>query len=102
MSNIRKSDVKNHLSLRFRKKIFLSRPDIPPGGTTSPVGEESKANDSTESALNLSSPGGRKPVARINLKIEDSCLASAFLRSRAREREVARHAWSLFAERRSR
>lgn len=62
MSNIRKSDVKNHLSPRFRKKINLSRPDILPDATTSPVGEESKANDSTESALNLSSSGDESPL----------------------------------------
>jgi hypothetical protein len=69
MSNIRKSDVKNHLSPRFRKKIFLSRSD-PPDATTStykeqPVGAESKANDSMESALNLFPVSGRKPVASI-------------------------------------
>ena len=74
MSNIRKSDVKNHLSPRFRKKIFLSRSDIPLDTTTptykeQPAGAESKANDSIESALNLSSAGCRKPVAGITPKI---------------------------------
>jgi len=68
MSNIRKSDVKNHLSPRFRKKIFLSRSDIPLDAATStykeqPVGAESKANDSMEGAFSLSSTSERRPVA---------------------------------------
>jgi hypothetical protein len=68
MSNIRKSDVKNHLSPRFSKKIFLSQSDISPDATApphkEPLGAGTEATDSTESALNLSSASGPKPVER--------------------------------------
>jgi hypothetical protein len=63
MSNIRKTDVKNHLSPRFRNKVFVSQSDVPAGATASAAGTESKANDSTKSALNLSAASGQKPVA---------------------------------------
>jgi len=68
MSNIPKSDVKNHLSPRFRKKIFLSRSDIHPDATSlheELVCAESEANAPMENALNPSSTNGRKHLASI-------------------------------------
>lgn len=72
MSNIRKSDVKDHLSPRFRKKVFVSQFEILPDATPShrePAGAQSTAYDSMESALNLSPDYGRKPRASITPEI---------------------------------
>jgi hypothetical protein len=67
MSNIRKSDVKDHLSPRFRNKIFPSRSDFPAEPTTSPREQSartgSRTNDSMEGALSLSSAGEPRAAA---------------------------------------
>ena len=67
MSIIRKSDVKNHLSPRFRTQIHLCEPESLPDATGFSDQElasaEPAANDSMENALGLSSTGGRMPRA---------------------------------------
>ena len=55
--------MKNHMSPRFRNKVFVSQSDIPAVATTSPASAESRANDSMKSALNLSAARGQNPVA---------------------------------------
>lgn len=67
MSNIRQSDVKNHLSPRFRAKIHLCQPESQPDATGFPYEEPASAdpveNDSVENPLNFSSTGERTPIA---------------------------------------
>jgi len=67
MSNVRQSDVKNHLSPRFRTKIHLCEPNTQSdaAGVSQEefAGAEPKAHDSMEDAPHLSSTSGRKPIA---------------------------------------
>lgn len=73
MSNIRQSDVKNHLSPRYRTQIHLCQPESLPDATgfsdQELPGAEPTPNDSMQDALGLSSTGGPKPVAGIAPKI---------------------------------
>jgi hypothetical protein len=77
MSNIRKSDVKNHLSPRFRTQIHVCQPESLPDTNgfsaqelpgAEPTLNESM-NHSMEDALGLSSTNRRKPVAGIAPRI---------------------------------
>ncbi len=69
MSNIKQSDVKNHLSPRFNPKIHLCPPESEPDATgfsqEEPAGAEANGNDSTENPLNLPSTSGREPIAGV-------------------------------------
>jgi hypothetical protein len=70
MSNIEKSDVKNHLSPRFRTQIHLCPPQSQPDATgfsnEEMTGAEPKASNSTKDLLNRSSTNGRKPIAPVS------------------------------------
>ena len=72
MSNIKQSDVKNHLSPRFNPKIHLCPPESEPDATgfseEEPAGAEANKNDSTENPLSVSSAGGREPMAGVARK----------------------------------
>ena len=98
MSNIRKSDVKNHLSPRFRPKIHLCQPNSEPNGCGSsqekPVNSGPTKNELKDSPLNLSSTSGR--AFRIDASLEVSVQPESRLRKR-KLYDVVRH----FAERRS-
>jgi len=67
MSNIKQSDVKNHLSPRFNPKIHLCQPESEPDATgfsqEEPAGGDPNRNDSMENPLSLSSTSGREPIA---------------------------------------
>lgn len=67
MSNIKQSDVKNHLSPRFRTQIHLCPPETEPDATgfsgEEPTGAEPKANPAAEKRLDLSAQRERTPMA---------------------------------------
>ena len=69
MSNIEKSDVKNHLSPRFRMQIHLCQPESQPDATgfsgEELAGPEPKASPSIEDRLNRSSTNGQKSIAAV-------------------------------------
>lgn len=98
MSNIRRSDVKNHLSPRFRPKIHLSQPNAEPDGRGSsqeePVNPGLTKNASMESPLYLSSTSGRA------FRIDASLEASVQLEPRLRKRKLCDVVWRYFAKRR--
>ena len=64
MSNLRKSDVKNHLSPRFRNKIFPNRTAFAADATSSPREQSAdgwlRTNNSMEGPFSLSSTGEAK------------------------------------------
>lgn len=70
MSNIRKSDVKNHLSPRFCSKIHLCQPKAEPDAAGFPQEESARRdlikNGSTES--HLSSTNKRSPLLIVTPK----------------------------------
>ena len=68
MSNIRKSDVKNHLSPQFRTKIDLCQPDATGFSNQEPTDAEAYANDLMMDPLNVTPTGERKPIAAVSPK----------------------------------
>lgn len=72
MSNIRKSDVKNHLSPRFRAKISLCQPKNEPDAAglsqEKPAGADPMKNGSMKNPLNLPSTSARKPLTIVTPK----------------------------------
>lgn len=67
MSNIRKTDVKNHMSPRFRWRIYLCEPEGQSDATGFPyeitAGADPNENHSIENPLHLSSTNAQKPIA---------------------------------------
>lgn len=98
MSNIRKSDVKNHLSPRFRSKIHLRQPHSEPDGGGSlqeePANSDLTKNESMESPLNPSSASGQA------FRIDASLEVSVQLEPSLRKRKLSDVVWRYFAERR--
>ena len=72
MSNIKKTDVKNHLSPRFRTKLHLCQPQTQPDAPgflgVEPAGADPANNGSMEKPLNLPSTGGRGPLSIVTSK----------------------------------
>jgi hypothetical protein len=97
MSNIKKSDVKNHLSPRFSFTIHLHQPNSQPdvGGSSPerPGNSSPTKNESIESPLNLSSTSGR--AFRNDGLLDDSVQ----LEPRLRRRELCDVIWRYFADR---
>ena len=60
MSNIKKTNVKNHLSPRFRAKLHLCEPQTQPTGAVK--------SGSMEKPLNLPSTEGREPLSIVTPK----------------------------------
>lgn len=100
MSNIRKSDVKNHLSPRFRPKIHLCQPnsELDGGGSSleEPASSGPTMNKSMESPLSLPSTSGR------TFRIDASLEVSVQHEPRLRKRKLFDVVWRYFAERRFR
>lgn len=98
MSNTRKSDVKNHLSPRFRPKIHLCQPNFEPNGGGSsqevPASSCPTKNESMDSPLNLSSSSRR--AVRIDASLEVSVQPEP----RLRKRKLRDIVWRHFLERR--
>ena len=69
MSNIKQSDVKNHLSPRFNPKIHLCQPESEPDATgfseEEPAGAEAIGNDSAQNPPGVSPTGGRESIAGV-------------------------------------
>jgi len=107
MSNIRKSDVKNHLSPRFRNKIFPNRTDFAADATTLPREQSadawSRTNDSMEGPLSLSSTGEQRAVASTTPKHDGltPCTDIPAQLERAPWEKILDNSWSRSAERRS-
>jgi hypothetical protein len=97
MSNIRKSDVKNHLSPRFRPKIHLCQPKTEADGggfsQEEPLGSDPMKNELMESPFNPSSSSERA------FRIDASLEISVQLAPRLRRWKLRDHVCRYFAER---
>lgn len=97
MSNIRQSDVKNHLSPRFCPKIHVSHPNSEPDGGRSSQKElvisGPAKNESMDIPLKLSSASGRA------FRNDASVDASVQLEPGLRKRKILRDVFRSYAER---